>query len=268
MSPENIEGIILVGGPTGPCQQVRSSRRPAHVAIIRLGLIDVGKGCFLAFPHPKIRRVFLSSEILSTGSRNEFIGISAAVIAPGYQPWTGATGSSHPGAPITADMLFNMGSIAKTFEAALALQLAEEGALDLDRPISTWLPAYPRVDPRITPRQLLNQVVTDFREMQPNRTENYCCTGGGGAMSMAEYAKKRLSVTSPKADQIKSTGAAIVATAKTLSDAGEIIISGGADVTFFEDVINEEGGGKLTQLPAPRYSYTRDWILLELRQQF
>ena len=79
------------------------------------------------------------------------LGISAAVIVPGYEPWLGVSGSSHPGVPLTTDMLFNMGSIAKSFEAALALQLAAEGALDLDQPISTWLPAYPRVDGRITP---------------------------------------------------------------------------------------------------------------------
>ncbi len=42
------------------------------------------------------------------------------------------------------------------------------------------------------PRELLNLVVTDFREMYPNRSENYCCTGGGGAMSMSEYTPRRL----------------------------------------------------------------------------
>ena len=31
------------------------------------------------------------------------------------------------------------------------------------------------------PRELLNLVVGDFREMHPNSAENYCCTGGGGA---------------------------------------------------------------------------------------
>lgn len=63
------------------------------------------------------------------------------------------------------------------------------------------------------PRFCLKRSVTDFREMTPNRADSYCCTGGGGAMSMAEYAGRRLSVTKVKADQIASTGAAIVATA-------------------------------------------------------
>lgn len=62
------------------------------------------------------------------------------------------------------------------------------------------------------PRELLNLVVSDFREMYPNRAENYCCTGGGGAMSMSEYTPRRLKSAKIKADQLSATGAKIVAT--------------------------------------------------------
>ena len=62
------------------------------------------------------------------------------------------------------------------------------------------------------PRELLNLVVTDFREMYPNRAENYCCTGGGGAMSMSEYTPRRLKSAKVKADQLRATGAKIVVT--------------------------------------------------------
>ena len=62
------------------------------------------------------------------------------------------------------------------------------------------------------PRELLDLVVTDFREMYPNRAENYCCTGGGGAMSMSEYTPRRLKSARVKADQLKETGAQIVVT--------------------------------------------------------
>ncbi len=63
------------------------------------------------------------------------------------------------------------------------------------------------------PRFLLKRACMDYREMTPNRQENYCCTGGGGAMSMSEYSSRRLQVAKVKADQIKATGAACVATA-------------------------------------------------------
>jgi Fe-S oxidoreductase len=62
------------------------------------------------------------------------------------------------------------------------------------------------------PRELLNLVVGDFREMYPNRAENFCCTGGGGAMSMSEYRPRRLKSAQVKADQLKATGAKYVVT--------------------------------------------------------
>jgi Fe-S oxidoreductase len=62
------------------------------------------------------------------------------------------------------------------------------------------------------PRELLRMCVGDFREMYPNRAENYCCTGGGGAMSMAEYTPKRLKSARVKADQLEATGAKFVVT--------------------------------------------------------
>ena len=62
------------------------------------------------------------------------------------------------------------------------------------------------------PRELLKLVSTEFVEMTPNRAENYCCTGGGGAMSMSEYTPRRLESAKVKADQIAATGAKIVVT--------------------------------------------------------
>ncbi len=62
------------------------------------------------------------------------------------------------------------------------------------------------------PRELLQLVCSDFREMHPNRAENFCCTGGGGAMSMTEYAPRRLQSAKIKAEQLRATGAKTVVT--------------------------------------------------------
>jgi len=62
------------------------------------------------------------------------------------------------------------------------------------------------------PRELLGLVSMEFQEMYPNRAEGFCCTGGGGAMSMSEYTPKRLQSAKIKADQIRATGAKTVVT--------------------------------------------------------
>jgi Fe-S oxidoreductase len=62
------------------------------------------------------------------------------------------------------------------------------------------------------PRAVLRQVCADFREMFPNGRENYCCTGGSGLLSMAEYRPLRLEVARIKAEQLKATGAKLVCT--------------------------------------------------------
>src|SRR3712207_9358011 len=49
---------------------------------------------------------------------------------------------------------WNIGSATKPFVAVVVLQLAEEGALDLDAGIDRFMPDLPGAD-RITPRQLL-----------------------------------------------------------------------------------------------------------------
>lgn len=62
------------------------------------------------------------------------------------------------------------------------------------------------------PRYILRHTVMDFVEMEPHGAENFCCGGGGGMLSMSEFAKERLAAGKVKAEQIRATGAEIVAT--------------------------------------------------------
>jgi len=61
------------------------------------------------------------------------------------------------------------------------------------------------------PRFLLKSAVPRFVEMTPNRQKNYCCGGGGGQLSMTRYARRRLRAGQIKVEQIRKTGAKIVA---------------------------------------------------------
>ena len=95
------------------------------------------------------------------------------------------------------------------------------------------------------PRFCLKRACLDFREMTPNRADSYCCTGGGGAMSMSEYAQRRLEVAKTKAEQIKATGAAIVATAC------HNCVDGLSDLIRKYDLKYDFGDGNLKFLTAP-----------------
>ena len=60
---------------------------------------------------------------------------------------------------LTDDMLYGIGSVSKAYTAAAVLNLAEEGKIDLDAPVTAYLPDFTMADERytdITVRMLLN----------------------------------------------------------------------------------------------------------------
>jgi Fe-S oxidoreductase len=64
------------------------------------------------------------------------------------------------------------------------------------------------------PRAILEASCDDFREMYPNRGENWCCGGGGGLSAMDDIIEFRMEVSGKKKmEQIRETGASYVATA-------------------------------------------------------
>src|SRR4051812_868981 len=70
----------------------------------------------------------------------------------------GITSIDHPLA-VTPETLFQIGSISKPFTATAAMRLVDEGKLDLDAPVRTYLPDLSLRDERaaatVTPRHLL-----------------------------------------------------------------------------------------------------------------
>jgi Fe-S oxidoreductase len=64
------------------------------------------------------------------------------------------------------------------------------------------------------PRTILKASCEDYREMTPNRGENWCCGGGGGLSAMDDIIDFRMEVSgTKKVEQIKDTEAQYVATA-------------------------------------------------------
>jgi D-alanyl-D-alanine carboxypeptidase len=82
---------------------------------------------------------------------------SAAIVIPGEGLWAGASGIADPstGDPVTRKTIFAIGSVTKTFVAALVLKLSEDGLVRLDDHLARWLPQFPDAN-GITVRELLN----------------------------------------------------------------------------------------------------------------
>jgi Fe-S oxidoreductase len=64
------------------------------------------------------------------------------------------------------------------------------------------------------PRTILKATCLDYREMYPNRGENWCCGGGAGLSAMDSIHTFRMNVSGKKKlEQTKATGAKYVAAA-------------------------------------------------------
>lgn len=84
-------------------------------------------------------------------------GAVVAVHIHGQEPWIGASGLADrkTAEPMTTATRLRIASISKTFTAVTVLQLVEEGKIELDAPIATYLPDVLPNGQKITVRSLL-----------------------------------------------------------------------------------------------------------------
>ncbi|HJN94013.1 MAG TPA: serine hydrolase, partial [Dehalococcoidia bacterium] len=89
--------------------------------------------------------------------RYRLTGTSLAVAAPELDLWSGGSGLADRRAdrPMDGDSVFRIGDLTHMFVAMAALQLVDEGVLELDAPLGEAFPSVPKSD-RMTLRQLLN----------------------------------------------------------------------------------------------------------------
>lgn len=94
------------------------------------------------------------------------------------------------------------------------------------------------------PRYIISQLTDDYAEMSPEPVYNWCCGGGGGLVALGEDTLDfRMKSARVKADQVKETGARILATAcenchtqlSNLNDHYKI----GVDVKFLSSMVAE-----------------------------
>ena len=61
------------------------------------------------------------------------------------------------------------------------------------------------------PREVIRACVPKFVDMHPDTIgeKTFCCGGGGGALAMPEFTKRRIAAGKIKADEIRATGATV-----------------------------------------------------------
>lgn len=97
----------------------------------------------------------LQDRLVDLVDRHRVVGASLAV-ALGDEEVVAAAGvlNRRTDQPATPDSVFQIGSITKVWTATLAMQLVDEGLLDVDASVVSYLPEF-KADPELTVRHLL-----------------------------------------------------------------------------------------------------------------
>lgn len=106
-------------------------------------------------------------------ANNHIPGAAVAITHNNKVIFTKGYGKTAENSPITAETPFAIASLSKAFTALSVLQLAEDGKINLDRPISDYLPSFKLNDNRgskITPRHLLNHTSGLTDKVYPDMT--------------------------------------------------------------------------------------------------
>jgi serine beta-lactamase-like protein LACTB len=116
--------------------------------------------------------------IASEMARWKIPGMSVAVGEQSGPVWAEGFGLAdvENSVPARADTVYRIGSIAKPITAVAVLQLFERGKLDLDAPIQTYVPSFPKKPWPITARELLahQSGIRHYRTMaEVNSTRHY-----------------------------------------------------------------------------------------------
>ena len=152
IAPVGRQAAVAVAAAPAPSDQLAGPQRWPHVEVRRPRALAGERAAQLQAALERARSTF------------GVYGAQIAVSWDGSRTWSGASGVMRDGRTrLGVDQPMVIGSVTKTFTAALVLQLAEEGRISLDASVAGYLPAL-ALDPRITVRELLSHTsgLADF----------------------------------------------------------------------------------------------------------
>ncbi len=137
--------------------------------------------------------------------KHDVVGLSLALVDDQRVVWAEGFGQADRERDIaaTAETIYRVGSITKLFTATAAMQLAEQGRLDLDRPVATYLPEW-TVKTRVpeAPPITLRHLLTHHSGLPPNILRGMWSSRPAAYTSALEDLKDAYVLTAP--DQVFS----------------------------------------------------------------
>jgi CubicO group peptidase (beta-lactamase class C family) len=124
-------------------------------------------------------RATLSREIPQALRASHTVGLSIALVDGHRTVWARGFGWANRAArvPVTAGTLFHIGSSSKSMAATAVMQLVEQGRVDLDAPLSRYVPQF-RLLPRFRGSVITVRSVLDMHSGIPGDIENGSFTVG------------------------------------------------------------------------------------------
>jgi CubicO group peptidase (beta-lactamase class C family) len=103
----------------------------------------------------------IAQKTISEMKRLDVPGVAIGIWHEGkeYADGFGVTSLEHP-LPVTADTLFQTGSISKTFTGTMLMQLAEQGRVDLDTPVKKYIKDFKLHDQEVTKKVTVRHLLT------------------------------------------------------------------------------------------------------------
>jgi serine beta-lactamase-like protein LACTB len=132
------------------------TRGALWLAVLVLSLASAARESKL----PRAERAQIEDAISKFMSAKNVPGLAAAVVLNGEAVWSEGFGMAdlENNVPVTPQTLFRLASVSKPITATAAMQLWEQGKLDLDAPVQKYCPAFPQKEWPITTRQLLSHL--------------------------------------------------------------------------------------------------------------
>lgn len=153
----------------------------ARLLLLALPLALVACGGALggapATPGPTAEQEAIDRVVREEMAAQEIPGCAVAVLRDGREVRVSGYGLANVElrVPVDERTVFQLGSLGKQFTAAAVMLLVEDGALRLDQPVSTYLPATPPAWRTVTVRQLLTHTagLPDYETQDFDYTRPY-----------------------------------------------------------------------------------------------